>query len=250
MKIVTDGLVIREQTVRESDKVITVLTRDNGIISAYASGAKNIKNSKSAATSLLTYSQFIFYKGRDRYTVDEAHAKEVFIKLRSDVENLALAQYFCELAGAVVPEGERSEEQLRLTLNAIYLLCKGVKPPKLVKAAFELRMMSLCGFMPNLICCAECAAYEHEQMGFYPDDGTLLCGDCAVITKSRRIHTGLGATTAMRHCIYADFDKLFAFDLSEQSLPLLSRAAEEYTLAQLGRGFKTLDFYRMMANGV
>ncbi len=246
MKIVTDGIVIKEQNIKEMDKVVTVLTRDNGVVRAYASGAKNIKTAKSTATGLLTYSQFVFFKGRDRLVIDEAHAKEVFIGLRSDVEKLALAQYFCELAGAVVQEGERSEEQLRLILNSLFLLCRGTKPAEQIKAAFELRMMSVCGFMPNLICCAECAVYEHEAMSFFPGDGTLLCGDCAGITKAGRIVTGLGVTAAMRHCVYSDFDKLFAFTVSANALPTLSRCAEEYTLSKLERGFTTLDFYKQI----
>ena len=220
------------------------LARDNGIVNAYASGAKNIKNAKNAATGLLTYSQFVFYQSRERFVVDEAHAKEVFVELRSDIERLALAQYFCELAGTIVQEGERSEEQLRLALNSLYLLCKGTKPNALLKAAFELRLMALSGFMPDLVCCEQCAAYEHEKMGFIPEQGVLICGDCAGITKKNRIITGLGVTAAMRHCVYADFDKLFAFTVSENALDILENAAEQYVLKQLDRSFRTLDFYR------
>ena len=244
MKIVTDGLVIREQSIKESDKIITVLTADNGLVTAYANGAKNIKNSKSTASSLLTYSQFVFYKSRSHFVVDEAHAKEVFIGLRNDIEKLALAQYFCELAGAVVQEGEPSGEQLRLVLNSIYLLCEGSKPAVQIKAAFELRLMTLSGFTPSLVCCAECACYEHEEMGFFPDDGCLLCGSCAGISKKRRIVTGIGVTAAMRHCVYAESKKLFSFSLSERSLPVFERAAEEYVVKRLDRSFTTLEFYR------
>ncbi len=250
MKITTDGIVIRERIVKESDKVITVLTRDNGVVSAYAAGAKNIKNPKSTATGLLTYSQFVFYKRNERFTVDEAHAKEIFIELRSDLEKLALAQYFCELVGELVSEGGFSEEPLRLTLNSLYLLCKDKRPPALVKAAYELRLMSLCGFVPNLICCSGCAAYEHPAMSFIPADGELLCGDCAGVAKNHRIVTGLGVTTAMRHCIYSEFDKLFSFSLSERSLPILEKAAEEYVICQLDRNFKTLEFYKTIRGGV
>ncbi len=242
----TDGIVIREQPVKESDKVITVLTRHNGIIHAYASGAKNIKNAKSTATGLLTYSQFVFYKSRERYVADEANAKEVFIGLRNDIQKLALAQYFCELAGAVVQEEEPSEEQLRLTLNSLYVLSKSLKPEAQVKAAFEFRMMALCGFMPDLVCCGECAVYEHEKMMFLPEEGSLLCGDCAGISKKHSVLTGLGATAAMRHCVYSEFDKLFAFSVSEAALGSLQKASEEYVTACLDRSFKTLDFYRSL----
>ncbi len=239
--------MIREQTVKEFDKSITVLTRSNGIVHAYVSNAKNIKNSKSTATGLLTYSQFVFYKNRERYVADEAAAKEVFIGLRSDIKKLALAQYLCELAGAVVQEEEPSEEQLRLVLNSLYVLSKNIKPEPLVKAAFELRMMSLCGFMPNLVCCSGCAIYEHEEMRFIPTDGVLMCPDCAASSKKSGVLTGLGATAAMRHCVYSEFDKLFSFTVSDNAMNAFKKAAEQYVLSCLDRQFTTLEFYKSIS---
>lgn len=248
MKIVTDGIVIREQIIREADKIVDVLTRSNGLVHAYASGAKNIKNPKSTGTGLLTYSQFVFYRGREKYVVDEANAKEVFIGLRTDVEKLALAQYFCELAGAVVQEEEQAEEQLRLLLNSVYILGKDILPPAQLKAIFELRLMALSGFTPDLIGCASCRCYEHEKMSFFPDDGVLLCGDCAGAVPKSCIVTGLGTTAAMRHCVYSEFDNLFNFTLSGASADIFSKAAESYTLSQTDRSFNTLEFYKELSN--
>ncbi|MBQ1546055.1 MAG: DNA repair protein RecO [Clostridia bacterium] len=250
MKIVTDGIVIREQMVRDADKIVDILTRDNGIVHAYAAGAKNIKNPKSTATGLLTYSQFVFYRGKEKYIVDEASAKEVFIGLRTDIDKLALAQYFCELAGAVVQEEERAEEQLRLFLNSIYILSKDVISAAQLKAIFELRLMALSGFTPDLIGCAECRCYEHKNMSFFPDDGVILCGDCAGAVPKSHITTGLGATAAMRHCIYSKFDDLFNFTIKNTPLDNFAKAAEQYTLAQTDKIFATLDFYKTISNTV
>ena len=47
MIIITDGLVIKETNTKENDKVITILTRDRGIIRAFANNAKKINNPKS-----------------------------------------------------------------------------------------------------------------------------------------------------------------------------------------------------------
>ncbi|MDE7390605.1 MAG: DNA repair protein RecO [Lachnospiraceae bacterium] len=246
MKFSTDGLVIREQIIKEQDKLVTVLTRSNGIVRAFAHGAKSIKSSKSAATGLLTYSRFSFYSGRDRYIIDDAVAQEVFIALRKDVEKLALAQYFCELLINLAPEGESAEEYLRLTLNCLHFLCKGERDNDRLKSLFEFRILSMAGYMPNLICCDSCAVYEHDEMYFLPNMGVLVCGDCIGSYKERKICTGLGVTAAMRHCVYAEFQRLFAFSLSENSLPVLSQASEEYLINQLGKRLQTLDFYKQM----
>ncbi len=246
MKFSTDGLVIREQNIKEQDKVITILTRSNGVISAFVHGAKNIRSAKSAATGLLAYSKFIIYKSRERYIVDECNAEEVFMPLRRDVEKLALAQYFCELLMTLAPEEDQAQEQLRLALNSLYILGKNDRSPIVVKSAFELRLLSISGFMPDLVACESCGCYEHEQMSFIPDTGTLLCGDCVGSSKRRHIVTGLGVTHAMRHCIYAESKKLFAFQLSEESLRILERAIEEYISVHINRKFKTLEFYKQM----
>ena len=62
MKTVTDALVIKEMKTGEADRLITLLTKDNGIIKAYASGAKSIKSKRVSATGLLSYSNFSLSK--------------------------------------------------------------------------------------------------------------------------------------------------------------------------------------------
>lgn len=244
MKFSTDGLVIREQNIREQDKLVTVLTRSNGVVRAFVHGAKSIKSPKSTATGLLTYSRFSFYKGRENYIIDECSAKEVFMPLRRDVERLALAQYFCELLSELAPEDDDSEEYLRLVLNSLYFLCKGDRSPALIKSTFELRLLTISGYMPNLVCCDGCACYEHENMYFLPKTGSLVCGDCIGSYKEQHIQTGLGVTAAMRHCVYSEFNKLFSYTLTDDALPVLELVSEEYLHSQVSRKFKTLEFYK------
>ena len=127
MQVKTQGLIIREQTVGESDRLVTVLTRDAGVVRAFARRAKNLKDSKSAATQLLCYSRLSIFKGREKYMIDDAEPIEVFFGLRRDIAALSLAQYFCELAYLMVPEDTDSEEYLRLILNSLHFLSKGTR---------------------------------------------------------------------------------------------------------------------------
>lgn len=246
MKISTDGLIIREQNIREQDKLVTVLTRSNGIVRAFVHGAKNIKSPKSTATGLLTYSRFLIFSSRDRYIIDDAVTQEVFMSLRKNVEKLALAQYFCELLAELAPENDNAEEYLRLALNSLYFLCKDSRPDILIKSVFELRLLSLAGYMPDLVCCRDCACYENKSMFFLPQSGKLVCGNCISKCNERSIQTDLGVTAAMRHCVYAEFEKLFAFSLAEKALPTLELAVEEYMTHHIEKKFGTLDFYKQM----
>ena len=245
MQIETNGLVILEKSVGESDRLVTVLTRQEGVLRAFAQQAKKVKSSKLCATQLLSYSRFTIYKGRDKYIINEAQPIEVFFDLRRDMERLSLAQYFCELAGALAPQETEAGDFLRLMLNALHFLSKGTKPNLLLKAIVEMRMLSLAGYMPNLICCAGCSCYEADEMFFLPRSGVIYCGDCprpsGPATKLSR-----GALTGLRHTIYAEFEKLFSFNLSPQGLQELSLASEQYMITTLQRSFNTLDFYHQI----
>lgn len=243
MQVKTQGLIIKEQVVGESDRLVTVLTRDEGVVRAFARRAKNLKDSKNSATGLLCYSRLNLYKGRDKYIINDAFPIEVFFGLRQDIVKLALAQYFCELAFELVPDGVESEEHLRLVLNALHFLCEGTKSESLLKPIVELRMLSVSGYMPDLVCCAECGAYESERMYFRINRGTVYCKDCFLEKEEPTAILSKAALTAMRHVIYSDFEKIFSFSLSEAAGKELLDASERYTLGILQKKPKTLDFY-------
>ena len=248
MKISTDGLIIKEQNIGEQNRLVTALTKSHGIIRAFVRNARSIKSPKGSATRLLCYSRLTIFIGRDTYTIDEAQSQEMFVSLRTDIVKMSLAQYFCELALAFAPENLPAEEYLRLFLNGLYVLSREKRPRGLVKAAVELRLLSIAGYMPDLMCCNGCQCYAHENMFFLPQSGILLCGDCIQGREKYGILLGMGVTTAMRHCIYAPFEKLFGFTLPEPSVALLVQASEAYVLHVSERVFKTLDFYKTIQN--
>ncbi len=244
LKITAPGLVIREQNIGEADKLITVLTAKHGLVRAFSRGAKKTKSKKLAATSLLSYSDFTFSKTRDAFSVEEALVKEVFFELRNDVQKMALAQYFCELAYEFCEEDFESEEILRLFLNALWLLKEDKKPPSFIKGVTELRLMSLSGYMPDLVACAKCGEYETEYMYFGIESGKLYCKNCATDSICECIN--LSVVTAMRYVSLSDFEKIFSFSLGDEALADFYRISEEYLLNKTQRKFKTLEFYNMI----
>ena len=143
MRLTTHGLIVKEQTVGEKDKLVTAVTADMGLIRAFVKGAKNIRSPKGAATQLLCYSQLVVYSGKnkDTFIIDEAKVVDMFSKLRRNVENMCLAQYFCELAMHICPHGQPAENQLKVILNGLYLLSENKRHPLLVKACVEMRLM-------------------------------------------------------------------------------------------------------------
>ncbi len=228
---------------------MTVLTRDKGVIRAFVRQGKNIKNPNSAATGLLCYSEFSLYKGKkDYYNVETARLSNMFSELKKDLTSLSLAEYFCEVAAVVCPTEQEAEEHLRLLLNALYLLGKEGASQLLIKSAVEMRLATISGYMPDLVMCPGCGAYEDEEM-YFNLSGRLLCAKCfekAPLPQSVKISKGI--LMALRHLVFAEDKKLFSFTLPESSLELLSDITENYLTQKIERNFPTLQFYKAVRN--
>ena len=244
MKFHTDGLIIKEQNIGESDRLVYALTKSNGVIKAFVKGAKNIKNQKCASTSLLAYSRLTIYKSRDTYIIGEARTLRIFSKLRYDVQKMCLAQYFCELAITICPREQKAEKYLSLLLNSLYLLSEDKRSADLIKPCFEMRLASMAGYMPDLRMCRSCGEYSADTMYFLPRSGMLECLSCREKISERAVALNPSTLTALRHTVYADDDKLFSFALSQEGLDVLNEASERYLKYRFEKDFKTLTFYK------
>lgn len=243
MRLSTKGLIVKENNFSD-DRLVVALTPDKGLIKAFVRGARRLKNRNASSTGLLCYSDLTFFKYKDTYTLDEASAIEVFFELRSDIEKLALAQYFCELSLTLAPEEAEAEEFLRVVLNALSFLSNGKRDSRFIKAVTELRLLSISGYMPDIIACAGCSEYEQDEMFFDTVSAKIYCKNCK--PEIPLISINRGVLFAMRHIVYSNLNKLFMFTLGEQSLKKLASVTEKYLLAQTERSYNTLDFYNSL----
>ncbi len=238
---ITEGLILREYpSIAENDRFVAILTRDAGLLRASARGAKKLHSRLGAGTQPLCYARLHLIPGRDKYIVEDARPLEVFFPLRQDVEKLALAQYFCELALHMTPTDAPAEEHLRLLLNGLHYLAQGGRQPLLVKAVVEGRLLCLEGYAPDLSGCCRCGQ-ETGELWFSPLEGTLFCGACARPGDALPVSPGMLA--ALRHVLYGEFERCFAFSLPPEELKRLAMLTERFLLAQTPRRYPTLEFY-------
>ena len=122
MQIKTKAIVLRAQDYNENDKLLTLLTKERGLVFAYVFGARKMKSRLSAVCSMLCYGEFVLFENKGKYSVDNAESERLFFGIRQDLEELAYASYFCELCAGIVPAEEPAEEMLRLLLNTLSML--------------------------------------------------------------------------------------------------------------------------------
>ena len=247
MHLKTKALVLREVDYKESDKILTLFTREAGKLTASARGCRKKGSAVAAGCQLLAWSEFVLYDYNGRWSVKEAAAERLFQGVRDDLDKLALGCYFAEVAELLAVEGEPSPELLSLILNCLHALDKLDRPPELVKAAFELRAMCLAGYEPLLDGCAVCGAEPPEDPRFHLREGVLHCARCRdEVGEGISMPLDGPALAAMLHIAYGDPKRMLSFTLPPESLRLLADLAEAYLHTQLERGFRTLDFYKQL----
>ncbi len=241
-RFTVDGIVIRTSVTGEADRIVWVLTRNRGIIRAFAKGARGTKSRLHGGTSLFAYCTFTFSEKNNVYNIYEAQVKEIFFDLRKSMETLTLAQYFCEVILKVMPENSDEEIYLRLLLNSLHFLCKGSKNELQIKSVFEMRLATEAGFMPAVIGCDECGEYSGDTMFFDCATGRLFCGNCGRGKPFPEVPSGV--IEAIRHICFSDFSKIFSFEMPENSLVQLNRLTEQYIKSIFGQEFRLLDYFK------
>lgn len=248
------GLIIRTVDIKETDRLVTIFTEENGAMTALARGARSLKSRKLAATMQFCYGRYVLCKQGDKYWIKEAELIENFFDIRQTIEGLALANYICEvLSDVTVAEAER--DLLRLSLNSLYAISKNLYSVEKIKAVFEIRAVSILGFMPDILACNSCGD-KNGDFFFDIMGGIIECRSCHEKREKGHIEhadphethilciLSEGAKIALGYAIYSPIERVFSFNISDEDMRLFSRATEEYILNQLGHSFKSLEFYK------
>ncbi|MBE6530238.1 MAG: DNA repair protein RecO [Ruminococcaceae bacterium] len=261
-----DGLIIRTRDMGDHDRYLTVLTAAEGRITLLAKGGRGLRGAQVPVSQLYTYANFEFYQRGAFKILKGGNAIESFYGLSEDLDRLNLAAYFCEVAYELSDDGEPAGDLLRLALNSLHAVSRNLYPQKQIKGAFEIRAAALSGYAPDLSGCRTCKKTQSHL--FYLDvmNGSLICPEClsraggAVKTgayadelREAEILSRMPAASvaAVRYCISAPLNRLFAFELSEEDdWQAFTKLTELYLLSHIGHGFESLRFYHEMRGDV
>ena len=140
-------MVLREMPLGEADKLLTVLSEEEGRISVVAKGAKKPSSRFLAAASVFAVSDMELVKGKSMYILRNANLIKSFYGLREDLDKLETASRMVRAVLKVIQEGLPDPETLELTERALTLLEDGRRSLKLVEGAFLVRLMSIQGLV-------------------------------------------------------------------------------------------------------
>lgn len=257
MDINCDGLVIRETLSGENNKLLTILTPKSGKVFALAKGVKKLSSKNASACQLFAFSEFELLEKDKRYIVKTASLKEMFFGMRQDISRYALACYFAEVINFAATQDNDETEMLRLMLNALYALSNKQETPLwLIKGAFELKLSSILGFMPDLSTCSYCSDTIQKGHGalFSFSEGCIICKSCAEKSKNERIPFTCSITNStlstMAYICNAPIEKFISFKYQNLDIAEFSFVCENYLIHKTERSYDTLRIYKSIVNSL
>ena len=246
------GLILAERSAGERGKFIDILTEQNTVQEIYVRGAKKNTSAGLSATQLFAYADFSIRRQQKGLYLDSAEPIRIFYRLRESLSRLSLAMYFSELIRLSVRELQTPEENcfvMRLMLNTLHYLENGERAEALLKPIFELRLMTELGMMPDLLMCRSCGVFLPKRLYFSVEEGCFFCTGCGVPETVRDpLLLRAPVLQAMRHILFADYNRLYQFQLGEENLRVLGTCAERFVQYHLGLKPKALTFYQSITD--
>ena len=149
------GIILKGSSLKENDRLVTVLTPEYGLIRAVAPGAKKIKSSLRGRTQLFVVNELLILKGKSLDKIIQADTIYTYPGLSKDIGRLAAAQYLAELALFLAVD-EQPQPELYELLNEHLRRIEGSEKdrsiyPYLAQAVFHL--IAIAGLIPQVFNC-------------------------------------------------------------------------------------------------
>ncbi|MCP3144930.1 DNA repair protein RecO [Pyxidicoccus xibeiensis] len=173
-----DALVLSTMDYGESDRLVTLLTREHGKLTAFAAGARKSKRRFAGALEPFMRLRVSIVETRgSTVRMDSADILAGYYGAREDLSLIARALYAVELCRELTREHEPHPELFLLLTEYLERLdAKEAGPTSLL--AFELSALAHAGLMPRFDTCSLCGGAPGERPRFDQAHGGAVCEPC------------------------------------------------------------------------
>ena len=244
----TPSVIIRTKSFGETDKLLTFFTQQFGKIKGIAKGAKRSKKRFSGTLELFSLVRLIFFEksttGLTR--VEQCDLIEPFSEIREDIKKVGYASYFMELTDEMVGERESNRELFELLVKLLaHINSRNFSEGTL--RIFEIRLLSILGYQPNLDNCALCRRVfqQNEKTWFSPSKGGAICQRCSQGIEDLS-SISRGTLKLLIRGGEIDFKKIDRLIFSRQALEESREILSKFICFHLNKDLKSLRFLEKM----
>jgi len=252
-QVETKALIIKGSNYGESDRIITAVTEDLGKIKGIAKGARKSLKRFGGSLEPFTLVKLVLRMGKGLAFINDAKVVRSYKNIKNDLEKISFGSYMLELADAFSVEGHHPGQHMErdffsLLLSAMEELSQS-KEAEVVVREFQIRLLSMSGYMPSLTECASCGgnvfqAKDTELMNqstaFSHSRGGVLCRDCSGSDSSSLDFISPGTLKTLSRLLKGKVS------FTRHSLDESGRLLSAFISQHAGKRLKSLDFMEHM----
>jgi DNA repair protein RecO (recombination protein O) len=241
----SEAIVLRRQDFGEADRLLTLFTPGLGKIRVIAKGARKPQSRKAGHVESFMRTKMLFARGRNLDLVTQAELIEPYRPLREDLVRVTYASHAVELLDRFTAENDAHPELYPLLAEALGWLSES-RDLLLTTRYYELRLLSLTGFQPQLFQCVSCGRVVEPQDQFFSTElGGVLCPDC-LPSDPRRQPISLGALKMLRYLQTRPYGAVRALRVRRSLHDELETLMHNYLQHQLERRLQSADFLKRL----
>lgn len=238
-----EAVVLRHQDWGEADRLLWLFTREQGKLRAVAKGVRKMRSRKAGHLEPFTQVSLLLAEGRDLLIITQAEAQETYLSLREDLVRMGYAAYVVELLDRFTYEEGENSALYRLLVETLDRLSQ---EPELGLAVryYEIRLLDLVGFRPQLFQCTGCGEeIKPQDQYFSAQAGGVLCPSCGRQAPAAR-PVSQKALQLLRHCQRSSYAEAKRLRVSQEVDHEVEQLMQYYFTYLLERGLNTPEFLR------
>lgn len=234
----TKGVIIKVQDYKENDKLLWMYTEELGKVTCIAKGAKRSKSQLLSVTLPLCFGEYLLFKGKNLYNLQEGKIINSFQGLLNNLEKLTYSSYLCELIDICVESDETNATLFKEFMVCLYLLNTDVLDYELLVRAFELRLLEATGYNLELDKCCICknkiAVADYISLSHYGG----VCDEC---DKEYGFFISKPAYNALRFLKNTPMDKVYRLNVNNEIKKQMERVITNIIANNYSKKPKSLE---------
>ena len=237
-----EGIVITDRPYSETSKLLTIFTKEYGLINVMAKGAKRLNSELRSVTERLTYAKFnIQYKKDKISNLMNATVIDNLKKVKTDINKISYVSYILELAEQVAKQ-HYNDRLYELVLSAI-LKINDNYDGLVIMNILELKCLDFLGVTPIIDHCTNCGSKANIKT-LSANSGGFVCTNCCRNEKIVSEKT----LKLIRAYYYVDISTLEKIVVSEQIKNEINSFLDEYYDRYTGLYLKSKEFLKSLKN--
>jgi DNA repair protein RecO (recombination protein O) len=239
----TEAIVLRHKNWGEADRMLWLYTRKIGKVQAIAKGIRKIRSRKSGHLEPFTQVNLLMARGRSFLIVTQAETLNAYLNIREDLLRVGYAAYIIELLDRFTYDEDDNQQLYRLLKETLSRI-DSENDPNIPVRYFEIRLLDLLGYRPELTNCVNCATeIRAEDQYFSISMGGVLCLNCGPNVPDAS-HISLNTLKYLRHYQRSSYSEAAKAHLSPGLNRDLEQLMQRYFTYFLERNLNTPTFIR------